>query len=124
MIIRRVTIMVVAIHVGALFLVAAGAPDVWGIEIQLTGSETISELEDTVVDRIDIGVGGLDLVAGLAALAFTGINYLVMILRLPLLLPEMLDQLGIPEFIRTFVLGPLYIVVFLDLIQVFLGDDL
>ena len=115
------------------FLSEAGAAAAWGVDMTLEGpiSDSLASVEETLVGDpedpdssgvLEAGVGGLDLVAGLAALAFSGLTYIVMIIEIPLALPVLFLNLGVPSFIVWFVFAPLYVVVMLDIAALLMGD--
>lgn len=120
MIIRRISIMLFAANAAAAFLAEAGSGRVWGIE-QETGINYLAE--DVEAAAQSIGSGPLGLIDALGGVAVAAISLVTDLTEIIFAAPILLNSLGTPSWIVTFVFAPLYIVVAFDIIAIMRGDS-
>ena len=120
MIIRKITIITIALNASVVFLANIGSAEVWGIEMSPGIGETVSEVQ-SVAQNISAGPSGVfDAMVGLV---LASITLVVDLLQLPFALPILASNLGVPPEINAFVFGPLYLVVAIDIVAIMRGDS-
>lgn len=120
MIVRKVTIMTMALNAAVTFLAAAGSEAVWGIEYETGIGDTVTSVTESAKTITSGPSGFFDAVTGMTLAA---LNLLVDLLQLPFAAPTMLLNMGVPQFIVVFVFAPLYVVVAIDIIAILRGDS-
>jgi hypothetical protein len=120
MIIRKVTIMMLALNASIAFLGAAGAGTVWGIDMETGISDTVEQVQESAEE---IGSGPVGLIEAVTGMGIAAISLVVNLVEIAFAGPRLFNNLGVPGFITTFVWSPLYLVVAIDIVAIFRGDS-
>lgn len=120
MLIRRITIITVALHAALILLAAIGSGEIWGVEMMPGIGETVAEVNEAAKSITSGPSSAFDAVVGLALAA---LSLVADLLTLPFALWGLLGNLGVPPEITAFVLGPMYIAVAFDLVAIMRGDS-
>lgn len=119
-IIRTITIFVVLSNAAAGFLIAAGAPQVYGIEPEPGVDQEVERANESASSIED----NLGIVESLVGLTITVVNTITDIFSALFAAPTLLLNLGVPRFIVTFVFAPLYIAAGIDVLGIIKGMNI
>jgi len=120
MIIRKVTIAMVALNAAIAFLAAAGAASAWGVQMQTGIGDTVEQVNDAAEE---IGSGPVGLIEAVSGLGIAAITLIVDLVEIAFAGPRLLENMGTPSFITGFVFAPLYVVVAIDIVAILRGDS-
>ena len=120
MILRKITIIMMVANAAGAFLIAAGAPAVWGMSPE-TGIEGTTDAVNESASEITTERGGSGDLFGIVSGAISTARQIA---QLPFAAPLLLLNLGVPEFIVSFIFAPLYVVVSLDMISLMRGGTI
>jgi hypothetical protein len=120
MIIRKVTIMMLALNAAVAFLGAAGAAEAYGIQQETGISDTVDQVQSSAET---IGSGPVGLIEAVTGMAIAAISLVVDLLAIAFAGPVLFSNLGVPDFIVTFLFAPLYLVVAIDIVAILRGDS-
>jgi len=120
MIIRKITIMMIALNASIAFLGAAGAGAVWGINMETGIGDTVDQVQNSAEK---IGSGPVGLIEAVTGMAIAAISLVVDLVEIAFAGPRLFQNLGVPKWITSFIFGPLYLVVALDMVAILRGDS-
>jgi len=118
MIIRKVTIMMLVLHASLLFLAAAGAGEVYGVEMQSGVSQAIAAANDAAAE---IGSGPVGIIEAVAGVTLAAVQLISSVAQIAFAGPQLFNNLGVPAFITTFFWAPLYVMVAIDFVSIMRG---
>jgi hypothetical protein len=120
MIVRKVTIMTLALNAAVAFLASAGAADAWGVNMNTGLSDTVSQVQNSAQS---ISSGPVGLIEAATGMAVAAISLITDLLEIAFAAPTLLNNIGAPPFITAFFFAPLYIVVAIDMVAILRGDS-
>lgn len=120
MIIRKVTIAMIALNAAIAFLAAAGAASAWGVQMQTGIGDTVEQVNDAAEE---IGSGPVGLIEAVSGMGIAAITLIVDLVEIAFAGPRLLQNMGVPSFITTFIFAPLYVVVAIDIVAILRGDS-
>lgn len=120
MIVRKITIMMIALNASVAFIAAAGGDAVWGVEMATGIGDTVSEVQSAAES---IGSGPVGLIEAVTGMGIAALTLIVDLVEIAFAGPILFQNLGVPEFVTAFVFAPLYIVVAIDMVAILRGDS-
>ena len=120
MIIRKITIMMLALNAAVAFLGAAGAAEALGVQQETGLSDTVAQVQESAEE---IGSGPVGLIEAVTGMAIAAITLVTDLLEIAFAAPVLFGNLGVPDFIVSFLFAPLYLVVAIDIVAILRGDS-